>query len=327
MKLGIFQMRYMLGALAVTALANTPVQAENVIVLNSADASVSLIDQASQKVVDTFPVGKEPHHLMATPDNQSLIVANSVGNNLVFLDPKTGKAQKWVPDIEDPYQLGFSYDRKWFVTNGLRLDRVDIYHYDGKNVSLAKRVPLAKMPSHMIFSADSKIVFVTLQESGEVAAIDLATQTVLWKMPVGKAPAGLWLTPGDKYLLIGMTGADYVAVIDWRARKIVKTIHTDRGAHNFRSLADGQHVLVTNRVGNTISILDQNTLTNVGTITGLLPGPDDMELTPDRQYLWVTFRFTRYVGVIDMKTLKLVNTIKVGKSPHGIYFYNRAPLI
>ena len=146
-------------------------------------------------------------------------------------------------------------------------------------------------------------------------------------MPVGKAPAGLWLTPGDKYLLIGMTGADYVAVIDWRARKIVKTIHTDKGAHNFRSLADGHHVLVTNRVGNTISILDQDTLTNVGNITGLLPGPDDMELTPDRRYLWVTFRFTRYVGVIDMKTLKLVSTIKVGKSPHGIYFYNRAPLL
>jgi len=174
-----------------------PAHAENVIVLNSADASVSLIDEATQKVVDTIGVGKEPHHLMATPDNQSLIVANSVANNLVFLDPKTGKVQRWLQGIEDPYQLGFSYDRKWFVTNGLRLDRVDIYHYDGKNFALAKRVPLAAMPSHMIFSADSKIVFVTLQVSGEVAAIDLATQTVLWKMPVGKSPAGLWLTPGD----------------------------------------------------------------------------------------------------------------------------------
>jgi YVTN family beta-propeller protein len=319
-------MRSLFGILAIVLLVQSPAWAENVIVLNSADASVSLIDQATQQVIDTFPVGKEPHHLMATPDNQSLIVANSVANNLVFLDPKTGKVQRWMPDIEDPYQLGFSSDRKWFVTNGLRLDRIDIYHYDGKNFSLAKRVPLTIMPSHMVFSADSKIVFITLQESGEVAAIDLATQTVLWKMPVGKAPAGLWLTPGDKYLLIGMTGADYVAVIDWRARKIVKTIHTDKGAHNFRSLADGHHVLVTNRVGNTISILDQDTLTNVGNITGLLPGPDDMELTPDRRYLWVTFRFTRYVGVIDMKTLKLVSTIKVGKSPHGIYFYNRAPL-
>ncbi|MDI7047556.1 hypothetical protein QMN58_29095, partial [Escherichia coli] len=77
-----------------------------------------------------------------------------------------------MPDIEDPYQLGFSYDRKWFVTNGLRLDRVDIYHYDGKSFALAKRVPLAAMPSHMVFSADSKIVFVTLQVSGEVAAIE-----------------------------------------------------------------------------------------------------------------------------------------------------------
>ncbi|MDR5855746.1 cytochrome D1 domain-containing protein [Caballeronia sp. LZ062] len=312
--------------IAVIALAQATAHAEDVIVLNSADASISLIDQASQKVVDTYPVGKEPHHLMATPDNRSLIVANSVANNLVLLDPENGKVQRWIPNIEDPYQLGFSNDRKWFVTNGLRLDRIDIYRYDGKDFSLAKRVPLAKMPSHMIFTADSKIVFVTLQESGEVAAIDLARQTVLWKMPVGKAPAGLWLTPGDKYLLVGMTGADYVAVVDWRAQKVVKTIHTDNGAHNFRSLSDGHHVLVSNRVGNTISILDQDNLTTVGTITGLLPGPDDMELSQDKRYLWVTFRFTRYVGVIDMKTLKLVNTIKVGKSPHGIYFHNRAPL-
>ncbi|MEX3934412.1 hypothetical protein AB4Y32_21910 [Paraburkholderia phymatum] len=35
---------------------------------------------------------------------------------------------------------------------------------------------------------------------------------------------------------------------------------------------------------------------------------------------------TRHVSIIDMKTLKLVNTIKVGRSAHGIYFYNRAPL-
>lgn len=312
--------------IAVIALAQATAHAEDVIVLNSADASISLIDQGSQKVVDTYPVGKEPHHLMATPDNRSLIVANSVANNLVLLDPENGKVQRWIPNIEDPYQLGFSNDREWFVTNGLRLDRIDIYRYDGKDFSLAKRVPLAKMPSHMIFTADSRIVFVTLQESGEVAAIDLASQTVLWKMPVGKAPAGLWLTPGDKYLLVGMTGADYVAVVDWRARKVVKTIHTDKGAHNFRSLADGHHILVSNRVGNTISILDQKNLTTVGTITGLLPGPDDMELSQDRRYLWVTFRFTRYVGIIDMKTLKLVNTVKVGKSPHGIYFHNRAPL-
>ena len=34
------------------------------------------------------------------------------------------------------------------------------------------------MPSHIAFSADSKIAFVTLQDSDEVVAIDLADQSV-----------------------------------------------------------------------------------------------------------------------------------------------------
>lgn len=301
-------------------------RANNIIVLNSGEATLSLIDEATHQVVGTVPTGKEPHHLMTTPDNSSLIVANSVSNSLMFVDPKTGKTQRWLENIEDPYQLGFSPDRKWFVTTGLRLDRIDIYSYDGHNFTLARRLPLAVMPSHMAFTNDSKTVFITLQVSGELAAIDLPTQTVKWKMKVGKVPAGLWMTPGDKYLLVGMTGANYVAVVDWRAQKVVKTIVTGNGAHNFRSLDDGRHVAVSNRVASTISIIDEQTLTNTGDITGLLPGPDDMELSADKRYLWVTFRFAKHVGVIDLTTRKLVQTILVGRSPHGIYFFDRAPV-
>jgi YVTN family beta-propeller protein len=311
---------------AAAGFFSSTAHANNVIVLNSGEATLSLIDEATRQVVATVPTGKEPHHLMVTPDNSSLIVANSVSNNLMFVDPKTGQVQRWVENIEDPYQIGFSPDRKWLVTTGLRLDHLDIYHYDGHNVTLASRLPLAVMPSHMAFSNDSKTVFVTLQVSGELAAVDLATQQVKWKMKVGKVPAGLWMTPGDKYLLIGMTGADYVAVVDWRNQKIVKTIPTGKGAHNFRSLADGKHVAVSNRVASTISIIDEDSLTNVGDITGLMPGPDDMELSADKRYLWVTFRFAKHIGIIDLTTRKLIQTIAVGRSPHGIYFFDRAPV-
>lgn len=300
--------------------------ADNVIVLDSGEAKLSLVDEATHQVIGTEPTGKEPHHLMITPDGRSLIVADSVSNDLMFLDPHTGKVQRRVEDIEDPYQLGFSPDHKWFVTAGLRLDRVDVYRYDGQNVLLAKRVPLSKTPSHMTFSSDSRTVFVTLQDTGEVAAIDLATQTVLWKLHVGNTPAGLWMTPGDRYLLIGMTGEDDVAVVDWHKQQLVKKIPTGRGAHNFRNLDDGQHIAVSNRVESTISILDYNTLTKVGDITGLMPGPDDMELSADRRYLWVTFRFAKHVGIIDLTTRKLIDTIAVGRSPHGLYFANRAPV-
>lgn len=330
MRLSSFQVaKRLFGGLLLASLPYHAVHAaENrVIVLDSAEAQLTLIDQNTRQVVGTLPTGKEPHHLMITPDHKSLLVANSVSNSLMFVDPKSGQLQGTLEGIEDPYQLGFSPDRKWFATAALRLNRVDIYHYDGKNFTVAKRIPLAKTPSHLTFTSDSRIVFVTLQDSGELAAIDLASQTLLWRMNVGKAPAGVWMTPGDKYLLVGMTGEDDVAVVDWRQHQVVKRITTGRAAHNFRTLDDGQHVAVSNRVSSTISIIDYNTLTKTADITGLLPGPDDMEVSADHRYLWVTFRFARHVGVIDLASRTLIDTIKVGRSPHGIYFADHAPVL
>lgn len=314
-----------IGTLALGMVA-APALAEVVVVLNSGDATVTLIDRDTQKVLETFPVGKEPHHLIATPDDKSLIVANAVGNDLVFLDPVTGKVQQRVPNIDDPYQIGFSPDQKWFLTTGNRLDRVDVYRWDGKALKIAKQLPLAKTPSHIAFTADSRVAFVTLQDSNEVVAIDLPTQTVMWRMNAGSAPAGVWVTPDQKYLLVGMTGADYVAVIDWHTRTVVKQIQTGKGAHNFRAVGDKRHLFLSNRVSGTISIVDQQTLTKVGDITGLPAGPDDMELTADGKTLWVSFRWARAVGLIDVASRKLVKTIRVGRSPHGIYFRTRAPL-
>ncbi|PQO92489.1 hypothetical protein C5614_24665 [Massilia phosphatilytica] len=295
-----------------------------VVVLNSRDATVQLLDQATGADNGTFAVGKEPHHLMATPDNKSVIVASSVGNELIFLDPVSGKVQRRLADVLDPYQIGFSPDQKWFVSASLRLDRVDVYKYEGGNLVLSKRLPLARMPSHIAFDAASTTAFITQQGSDQVSAIDLKTQTVKWTLPVGKLPAGISMTPDDKYLLVGIMGSDYVEVIDWRAQKTVKRIKTGNGAHNFRALGDRRHVFVSNRVQNSINIIDQTTLENVGMIP-VPGGPDCMELTNDGKTLWVTLRWIKKVAVIDVASRKVIKMIPVGRSPHGVFFANSAP--
>ena len=298
-------------------------QANVVVVLNSRDATVQLLDQATYQSLSTFPVGKEPHHLMATPDNKSLIVASSVGNELIFLDPKSGQIQRTLKDILDPYQIGFSPDQKWFVSNSLRLDRVDIYRYNGTNLTLNKRIALAKLPSHMAFDKASTTAFITQQGSDQVSAIDLVSGAVKWTMSVGKLPAGIAMTPDDKYLLVGIMGSDYVEVIDWKTQKTVKRIKTGMGAHNFRSAGDGRYTYVSNRVSNSINIIDQKTLENVGQIN-VPGGPDCMEITDDGKTMWVTLRWIKKVAVIDLKTRKITKLIPVGRSPHGVFFINSA---
>ena len=64
------------------------------------------------------------------------------------------------------------------------------------------------MPSHMAFSADSATAFITLQGSDQLAAVDLSTQQVKWAMPAGKQPAGVYMTPDNKYLLVGVMDSD-----------------------------------------------------------------------------------------------------------------------
>jgi len=312
--------------LASAACAAAHVHAQVAVVLNSRDASVSLIDQQTFSEVGRVDVGKEPHHLYPKPDGKSLIVANAISNDLHFLDPVTGQMQRRVRNIDDPYQIGFSPDNRWFVAVGLRLDRVDLYRYDGKEVTIAKRLPLPKAPSHVWFSADSGFAFVTLQESDEVAAIDLNRQEVAWKMKVGRLPAGIVVTPDDRYLMVGIMGEDYVEVIDWRQQKSVARIRTGKGAHNFRGLGDKRHLFVSNRVDNTVSKIDMTALKVVDTIA-VPGGPDCMDITADGRLMWVTSRFAKQVRVVDLTQRQVVRTISVGRSPHGIYLHNRAPML
>jgi YVTN family beta-propeller protein len=263
--------------------------------------------------------------LMITPDQKSVLVANAASDDVVFLDPKTGRIQSRLPNIIDPYHIGYSPDKKWFVAAGNRLDRVDIYSANNQELKMVKIVKAAKTPSHIAFTSDSKLTFVTLQDSNELIAIDLATQEIVWRMVVGKMPAGVWMTPGDKYLMVGLTGSDSVKVIDWKQQKIVKDIKTGRGAHNFRPLGDKKHIFLTNRVDSTISIIDMDKMEKVDDIKGLPSGPDCMDVTADGKELWVTFRFAKKVGIIDIASRKLISTIPVGRSPHGIFFHPSAP--
>jgi YVTN family beta-propeller protein len=313
-------------AVLVAAPPRAAAQAPLAIVLNRRDATVSLIDQKTYTEVARVEVGKEPHHLYPKPDGRSLIVANAMSNDLHFLDPATGQVQRRIRNIDDPYQIGFSPDNRWFVAVGLRLDRVDLYRYDGTDLRLARRVPLARSPSHVWFSADSRYAFVTLQESDEVAAIDLQTQEVAWRHKVGRQPAGIVVTPDDRHLLVGIMGEDYVEVIDWRARRSVGRIRTGTGAHNFRGVGDGRNVWVSNRVANTVSRIDMRTLQVVQTIP-VAGGPDCMEITDDGRLMWVTQRFARQVAVIDLEAGRVIRTIAVGRSPHGVYLRNRAALL
>lgn len=324
MKLALLhRSRLRLGALMASLLltsAHALLPGERVVVLNSGDGTVSIIDRATRKVVDSYPVGKEPHHLIPNLKDDELVVANAISNDLVFLNPLTGEVKRRLPRISDPYQLGYSPDGKWFVAISLRLDRVDIYSLP--NYELKARVATAKTPSHVAFSPDSRFAYVTMQDSNELVAIDLIAHKESWRMKTGKTPAGIWMSP-QGLLFIGIMGADYVEVIDPAKRETVKKIVTGRGAHNVFPVGNGSQILVSNRVDGTITPVDYKTFVAAKSIK-VGRGVDCMEVSADGKEVWATVRWEARVAVIDMTGTKPIEYIPVGRSPHGIYFKSHA---
>ena len=201
-----------------------------IFVLNSLEGNVSVIDPVTWTETKRIPTGKEPHHLYLTPDEKSVIVANALSDSLTFIDPRTAEVQRVVPGILDPYQLRFSPDMKWFVTVANRLNHIDIYKWDGQTPTLVKRIASSKTPSHMWIDSKSTTVWATMQDSNELVAVDLATQTIKWRVKTGPMPADVFGTPDDKTILVGLTGGDGVEVYDVSngPGKKIKKIQTQR---------------------------------------------------------------------------------------------------
>jgi DNA-binding beta-propeller fold protein YncE len=280
-------------------------------VMNSGEATVSVIDMNSKQVINTLPTLREPSHWVLTPDRSEIYISDASGNALFGFNPVTAAPMGHMR-IADPYQLGYTPDNKYLLVNANRLNHVDVY--DGATLALVKRFDAGKTPSHLDFSPDSRWSFHSMQASDTLVSYDLTTLTERWTVPIGDTPAGvIWL---NGKILVCIMGANGIIEVDPVTGAITRQQETGEGAHNIFYAAETDTLYVSNRVGSTLSALDPVTL-QVRRNYAVPGGPDDIGIAPDGK-IWIALRFAESVAVMDPVTGNF-DTIAVGRSPHGIF--------
>jgi YVTN family beta-propeller protein len=294
-----------------------PARADTVFVLNSGDASISVLDAVTRTETRRIPVLREVHHLVVTPDGRELVVGDSGGNELFFLDPQSGEIRRR-ERISNPYHLEYSPNGRYLVIASLRRDQIDIY--DAATLTLLQRFRQPDKPSHVAFSPDSRFVYVTLQGTGQVAAVDMATRATIWIQDVGPEPAGIIWHNGR--LLIGLMGRTDFVSLDPQTREVRTAFQVGRGAHNVFPSPDGRFLYATSRVDSRIAEVDATTL-EVRRVFEVPGGPDCIAFDPDGR-IYATLRWVGRVLVLDPRTGEQAQ-IRVGRSPHGIFVMPRRP--
>ncbi len=297
------------------------------------DGSVTVIDQATMKVIAHYKVGSLVQHVVPDWDLTKLYATASGSDHLVPFDPATGKPGKAIP-VAAPYNLYFTPDGSTAIVMAERLRRMDFY--DRKTWKLLHSVDTTpcRGVNHADWSPDGTYFLVTCEFSGDILKVDTATGTILNRLalPAGSQPQDLRLVPdGTKFYVADMMHAE-VVVISLDGTKIIGTIHTGTGTHGIYPSRDSTLMYVTNRgrMANdtqrrskegdgSISVVDPTTDTVVATWP--IPGggsPDMGGVSADGSTFWVSGRYDAVVYAFDTTTGALKATIKVPPGPHGL---------
>src|SRR5437660_1542311 len=81
---------------------------------NTESNTVSVIDPATYKVIETLRVGRQPQHVTPSYDMTKPWILNDKGNTLTAIDPATGKMGDTVA-VDDPYNMYYTPDGKYAI--------------------------------------------------------------------------------------------------------------------------------------------------------------------------------------------------------------------
>jgi YVTN family beta-propeller protein len=291
---------------------------ERVYVPNELGRSVDVIDPKSGRVIDHYPVGREPQHITPSWDMTRLYVNNTMSNTLTQIDPQSGKPVRTIP-VPDPYNLYFTPDGTKAIVVAERFNRLDFR--DPKTWKLLKSVPIPwSGVDHMDFSADGSYLMASTEYSGFVVKVDTREMSYVGQIHVGGLPIDVRLSPDGSVFYVANQGRDGVSVIDPVAMTEVEFLPTGRGAHGLEVSRDTKSLYVSNRLEGTVSVIDTATrrVRAKWTVGG---SPDMMQISPDGRELWASNRFHASVTVIDTATGAVLQRIKTGANPHGLAFF------
>jgi YVTN family beta-propeller protein len=293
-----------------------------VYVPNTISNTVTVIDPATYKVIDSFKVGRLPQHVTPSFDLRTLWVLNDRGNSLTRIDPKTGQVRDTI-HVLDPYNMYYTPDGKYALV--VAEQRMRLEWYDAKTMKFVKELwAPCKGIDHMDFSANGRYLIASCEFAGAVIKVDVEKGKFLGRLPLEPhgMPQDVKLSPDGTVFYAADMDSNGVHMIDGESLKDIGFIPTGKGAHGLYVSRDSKVLYVSNRGEGTISLIDLATR-KVSRKWELAGGgsPDMGGVSADGKVLWLSGRFNAEVYAISTADGKLLARIPVGRGPHGLCVY------
>jgi YVTN family beta-propeller protein len=315
---------------------------------NQGEDNVAVIDLDSMRVIRYVNVGELPAiegpHFVTARDNfwyVSLIGAKQVWKFDTHNDTLVvGKAN--VPG--SPALLTLTPDgSKLYVSQFMTSDINKVYVINTSTMDVEDTLTVGKMPHGIRINHSGTRLYCANMMSDNVTVVDVATNEVLEHIPLAwnanpvepnYLPIEIAISPDDNFFAVSCSKntKNEVRIFSTSSNALVDSFQVGVQPWHLQYLPDGNSVIVTNRVGNSVSQIHL-AARHVNTILSAsnFDYPHGCVLSANGDYTFVSNEnayhhylpryLSDYVGnvcVIDNALAQVVKVIEVGKIPTGL---------
>jgi YVTN family beta-propeller protein len=189
--------------------------------------TVSVIDTATNTVVDTVAVELSPVGVAVHPDGTTVYVANQFSGTVSVIDTATNTVVDTVTVEGFPYGVAVHPDGTTVYVSTVATGTVSVI--DTATNTVVDTVTVGLSPMSVAVHPNGGAVYVANQFSGTVSVVDTATNRVVDTVTMGYGPAGVAVHPDGSSVYVANEINDTVPVIDTATNTVVDTVTVGSG--------------------------------------------------------------------------------------------------
>jgi DNA-binding beta-propeller fold protein YncE len=188
-------------------------------------------DPAANQVDWLLGTGQATTHMIALNSDQSQIYTANIGGNSISIFDRAG-AIDWNQTVvtvgKGPEGFDITPDGKELWAAHSRDGGVSIINIFTKSVTHTFRVQTQRS-NRLKFTPDGRLVLISDLDAGDLLILERDTRKELKRIPLGRQPAGILITPDSARAYVAVTGDNNVAVIDLKSLTLADRIVTGTG--------------------------------------------------------------------------------------------------